>query len=210
MPFVLGVAAALLVGILAGGRIERLTAVKVAWWQAAPVALGLQLLAIYGLPGLDRAALVAVLVGSQLALLVVALRNWRTFGVAVAGLGVAMNLAVMVANGGLMPISPETVAASGRAGSWRIGDGSPGTHLALSKDVIVPLAETRLELLADRFHARMPGRLDVVFSLGDVVLLLGVMAGIVRAMTHDPNTPLEEQHETDAAGRGAYRALATR
>jgi hypothetical protein len=210
MPFVLGVAAALLVGILAGGRIERLTAVKVAWWQAAPVALGLQLLAIYGLPGLDRAALVAVLVGSQLALLVVALRNWRTFGVAVAGLGVAMNLAVMVANGGLMPISPETLAASGRTGSWRIGDGSPGTHLALSKDVIVPVAETRLELLADRFHAGVSKRLDVVFSLGDVVLLVGVAAGIVRAMTHDPNTPLEEHHETDAAGRRARRAFATR
>ena len=53
-------------------------------------------------------------VGSQAALLTIALRNVRVPGAAVAGLGIAMNLAVMLANGGLMPIAPETLAASGR------------------------------------------------------------------------------------------------
>ena len=48
MLFIVGVALALVVGKLAGGRFERLSALGVRWWWAALIALALQVLVIYG------------------------------------------------------------------------------------------------------------------------------------------------------------------
>lgn len=204
MLFVLGVAAALVVGKLAGGRAERLTTLGVRWWWAAPIALLAQLLVVYGPGGLIDAAAVPLIVGSHLVLLAIALRNWRIPGAALAGLGLAMNLTVMIANGGLMPVAPETLARAGRVEPWKIGDGSPGTRVANSKDVILPAADTRLEILADRFWTGLPGRLSILFSAGDVVLLTGVMTLVVRGMTRVPvpdPSPSEEPHDAQRPRR---------
>ena len=204
MLFIFGVAAALVAGKLAGGRAERLTGLGIRWWWAAPIALVVQLLVVYGPRELIDPAAVALIVASHVGLLAVALRNWRLAGASIAAVGVAMNLAVMLANGGLMPVAPETLARAGRVEPWKIGDGSPGTRVAQSKDVILPAADTWLEPLADRYWTGLPGRLSVVFSAGDVVLLAGVMFAIVRGMTRAPAgspTPPEEHHDRQPAGR---------
>jgi len=189
MLFVVGVALALVVGRLAGGRIERLTALGARWWWAALIALGLQLLVVYGPRELLDGAAVPLIVASHVALLAVALRNWRLTGAAIAGLGIALNLAVMLANGGSMPVAPETLARAGRVEAWKIGDGSVGTRLAQSKDVILPADQTRLEPLADRYWTHLPGRLSILFSVGDLVLLAGVVTLTVRGMTRIPIPP---------------------
>jgi hypothetical protein len=202
--FIFGVAAALVAGKLAGGRAERLTGLGVRWWWAAPIALLVQLLVVYGPPELVDRAAITLIVASHAALLAVALRNWRLAGATIAALGVAMNLAVMLANGGLMPVAPETLARAGRVEAWKIGDGTPGTRVAQSKDVILPAADTWLEPLSDRYWTGLPGRLSILFSAGDVVLLVGVMFGIVRTMTYaqaGSTTSPEEHHDRQPTGR---------
>jgi hypothetical protein len=123
-----------------------------------------------------------LLVGSQLVLVAVALRNIRRPGLMLAALGAALNLAVIVANGGMMPIAPETLQRAGRIEPWKIGDGSIGTHVARSKDVILRREDTRLEILADRFWTGLPAPLSSVFSVGDVLLLAGISVLVVRTM----------------------------
>ena len=184
MIFLAGIALAVAVGYLAGGRLERVAGLPIAWPWVVPVAFFGQIAAIYGpWPVSDNAVAIPLIVGTHVALLAMGLRNIRVVGMPVAAVGVAMNLAVMLANGGLMPVAPETLQRAGRTEAWKIGDGSPGTRLTQSKDVIRLPEETWFEPLADRFTTGLPGRLSIIFSLGDLVLLAGVAVLIVRTMT---------------------------
>lgn len=178
MLFVVGVALAIAVGKLAGGRADRLVGSGLRWLWAALIALALQTLAVYAPRELVGPAIAPLVVGSQLVLLVVGLRNLRMAGAAIATLGIAMNVAVMLANGGSMPVAPETLAWSGHAEPEAIVAGA-----RYSKDVVLPADQTRLEPLADRYWTHLPWPLDRLFSLGDVGLMGGVAFLIVRGMT---------------------------
>ena len=81
-----------------------------------------------------------------------------------------MNLSVIMANGGFMPIFPEVVSqlAPHAKGTWQVGD-----RLWLSKDIVLPATETRLPWLADRFLLPEWSPRGSAFSLGDVVIALG-------------------------------------
>jgi len=187
--FLTGITAAVIAALLAGGKLDRLSDLRLSYFWLAPVAFALQLLAIYGPEPFSGQLEIPLIVGSHAALLAIALRNLRAAGMAFAAAGLAMNLAVIVANGGLMPIAPETVRMAGRE-AWKVGDGSPGTRVLQSKDVIRAREDTWLEPLADRFWTGLPGRLGVIFSAGDVVLLAGVCTLVVRTMTGPAASPL--------------------
>ena len=182
MLFLSGITLAVLVGFLAGGKLERIGDLRLTWLWIAPVAFVLQLLVVYGAEPFSGQLAIPLIVGSHTALVLVALLNLRTAGMVFAAAGLAMNLAVIVANGGLMPVAPETVRLAGRE-AWKVGDASPGTRVAYSKDIIKAREDTWLEPLADRYWTGLPGRLGVIFSAGDVVLLAGVCTLVVRTMT---------------------------
>ncbi len=112
----------------------------------------------------------AVLVLSQMLLLVFVWVNRKEPGFWLLGLGLGLNFLVIVLNGGLMPISPAMVshlAAGAQAGAWQIG-----ARLWDGKDVVLPLSATRLAWLSDFWT--LPGWVPyrVAFSLGD-----GLIAG---------------------------------
>jgi hypothetical protein len=180
--FLSGLTLAIVFSLLAGGRLERLADLRLSYLWLAPIAFALQLLAVYGPEPLSGELAIPVIVGSHAVLVGIAILNLRAPGMVIAAAGLAMNLAVIVANGGLMPVAPETLRLAGRE-AWKIGDGSPGTRVAHSKDIIRAREDTWLEPLADRYWTGLPGRLGVIFSAGDVVLLAGVCTLIVRTMT---------------------------
>lgn len=112
-----------------------------------------------------------ILVGSQLILLVFVWLNRRQPGFWLLGLGLALNLLVILLNGGYMPISPETVRKiyPGVPDSqWQIGH-----RLGNGKDIVLAVEATRLWFLSDRFTFPEHWNLLVAFSLGDVLIAFG-------------------------------------
>ena len=118
----------------------------------------------------DPLATVA-LIGSQLLLLLFAWINRRHAGFGALGIGVALNLLVIALNGGLMPISPETLGALYPVlpEGWQ----ELGARLGSSKNILLPTSAMHLAFLSDRFLLPIwfPNR--VAFSLGDLFIGIG-------------------------------------
>lgn len=95
--------------------------------------------------------------------------NRRLQGFWLLGLGLLLNLAVIATNGGLMPISPETlVTVQGNMSREFVDSRAYGT-----KNIVLSVENTRLEWLADRFTVPDQLPIQFAFSLGDVFLAAG-------------------------------------
>ena len=175
MILLLAIAAGLLAGLARawhGGRHLASPSLRLVW--LVPVAFVPQWLAFYvpatrKLVSDDLAA--AILVSSQAILLAFAWFNRHQPGFWALGLGLVLNLLVIAFNGGLMPISPDTLSRlvpDAPPGAWRIC-----RRLGSGKDVILPIAATRLWWLGDRFLPPRWFPYQVAFSLGDVFIAGG-------------------------------------
>jgi hypothetical protein len=108
------------------------------------------------------------------------------------GLGLLLNLAVIATNGGLMPITPETLMkVHGNLTEEIINSRDFG-----SKSIVLTAEETQLEWLADRFT--VPDRLPIQFaySLGDLFLVIGAFWALWAggaARHHATSTEVDRQ-----------------
>jgi hypothetical protein len=163
----------LVVGRLTGGRLERLADVRFRW---APLAFGgvvVQLILFFpavaeALAGTASLA-IALYVGSTAAVLVVVVRNIRLTGLPIVALGAGLNLAAILANGGLMPATPEAMAAAGVSPEHGFAAGS------VTSDPALPW-------LVDRFALPSWLPLANVFSVGDVLIGVGIAVAVAAAM----------------------------
>jgi hypothetical protein len=121
----------------------------------------------------DSLAPVALII-SQAGLLVFAAANLNKPGFWLLSLGLALNLLVIVANGGLMPILPETAAAIYPTAP--VGAITAGERLGTGRDIVLTLQQTRLAFLSDRFLVAYGLGHRAAFSLGDVGIALGTTA----------------------------------
>jgi hypothetical protein len=176
----------LLAGRVLGGSLDRLPRAAVRWPWVAAVGLALQLLPVPG-----RWAL-WLLYGSLLLLLGFSAANLRRSGFALILAGLALNLTVIAANGG-MPVDERAIVASGQqdtlAGLVRDGDGVKhrlaGPH-------------TRLLPLGDVIAVAPP--VGQVISVGDVVVDLGIIWFLVAAMRAAPRRRRLPPKPADAGG----------
>ena len=143
----------LLAGWLLGGRLDGLAEIR---FRLAPLAI--------------VALLVQVALFSPLSdgLTVVVVANLRLTGVFLVVAGAASNLAAIVANGGVMPASPEALATVGAA---------IGAH---TNSAVV--AHPSVEPLTDIFATPSWVPFANVFSVGDLLIGVGVAVAIASAM----------------------------
>lgn len=170
MTILYAIPVGLLVGLLLGGRIEGLSALRFRW---APLAIGGLLVQVvlfteFGdhlVGDLDQ----AVYVASTLAVFGAVVRNLTLSGIPLVALGAVSNVVAIVANGGSMPADPAALRLAGFSG--------PGEH---TNSVV--LADPALRPLTDIFAVPAGVPFANVFSIGDVLIGVGIAWAIAAAM----------------------------
>jgi hypothetical protein len=160
------------VGYATGGRLGNVQCAHLrrAWLVGA--ALGLQLVAFSAVGSrLGAGGVVALHLLSYAALLVFAMINLRSLGIAIASLGLVCNALVIAANGGYMPARRAALATAGKLYA--------GASDANSRLIA---AGTRFAFLGDVFALPRGMPLANVFSVGDLLIAAGVALLIVLAM----------------------------
>lgn len=118
-------------------------------------------------------------VGSLLLLTIFAWFNRSEAGFWLLGVGLFCNLIVIASNGGLMPISPATIAQLNLPQDYIDSHVQIGQPFANSKDIVLLQAETWFWWLSDTFV--LPAKwlwwrtTGIAFSLGDVLIALGAI-----------------------------------
>jgi len=162
----------LLVGFATGGRLTHLKSIQMRSAWLVPLALAIQLIAFSRLRDTLGADLVVTghLVSYAL-LLAFVVRNYRVPGLVLAGIGTGLNALAIMLNGGYMPASREALTT---AGVLYGGETSNNSGIAD--------ASTRLSFLGDVFAVPQSVPLANVFSVGDVLIAVGVAWLLAHAM----------------------------
>ena len=170
-------------GYAIGGRLEHLRQVRLRWVPVALVGLAVQIV-LFAAPSGSWPEWVVPLVyeASTLAVFIAVLRNLAIPGVVLIAIGAACNLLAIVANGGWMPADPAALASVG------------GLPAGPSNSIVIP--DPVLQPLTDLFA--LPDWLPFanVFSVGDVLIGLGIAATIALGMRR-PRTAAEDPNEAD-------------
>jgi hypothetical protein len=138
-------------------------------WQVAAAVIGLSVLQaalIVYVPGQSTWQMV-LLILSQIVLILLLLLNHHVPGANVFALGIILNTTVMVANGGWMPVTPETQRFVHPDRPVEVDVKPPS-----SKNIVLPRSETKLWFLSDIIRVTLPWRRNAI-SIGDVLLIVG-------------------------------------
>ena len=165
---------AILVGLLAGrlmgGSLANLGTLQVRWAPLAVIGLMTQVVLFLG-PVTERVGNLGmpIYVASTALVLAVVLRNLRMPGLVLVAVGATSNLLAIVANGGYMPASAAALAMLGK-------DVNPG----YSNSAVMP--SPVLAPLTDIFALPRLVPFANVFSIGDVLIAVGIAIAIASAM----------------------------
>ena len=170
MTILYAIAVGILAGLLLGGRLDGILAMRFRWPFLAIAGLLVQVVLFSELG--DRLAGdlgPAIYVASTVAVLLALLRNVALPGLWLAAVGALSNLAAIVANGGAMPADAAALRLAGFDG--------PGEHTNS-----IMLANPALRPLTDIFAVPAGVPLANVFSIGDVLIAVGVGWALAAAM----------------------------
>jgi hypothetical protein len=175
---ILAVVLGLGIGVATGGKIRRVGEIHLRWWGLALAGLGLQLVPVPSMEAsADRWIAAGLYALSYVVLFVFVMLNARRPGFALLGVGFALNALVIGINGG-MPVSEHALRslAGDRADAAVARLESLGGlrhHLATDDDLLRPIGDV----------IPIPGPVSGVFSIGDLLALIGA-TWVIAAATH--------------------------
>jgi hypothetical protein len=179
MIFLAAALVGVLAGLLCGGRLSNLPSLHLRWLWLIPSALVVQLLIfpfVSERPILPFAT-VSLHVLSYVLLVAFLILNLRVRPLLAVGAGALFNLAAIALNAGHMPASATALARAGytEAAERLLSEGSYGNVLLMSDS-------SRLNILGDWLYLPSWVPFSTAFSLGDVIIMLGIAWLIVRGM----------------------------
>ncbi|GAB6153178.1 DUF5317 domain-containing protein [Desulfosporosinus burensis] len=171
---------ALLISMLSGGKISRLSELVLRGFWLVPLALliqsGVYWAAVRGI-GLGPSWAGPVLdTGSYFLLLIFTVLNRSLPGVRWISLGILLNTLVIGLNGGVMPVDPSFLPEASRNALLE----GQGTHGLMT-------SSTQLSFLADRFYLDLLGFRKQVFSVGDILIDIGIFLLIFKTQKKAPD-----------------------
>jgi len=177
MPILLTAALSVLLAWLRGAPPAELGTIRLRWLALPLVAFGIQLAAFVRFAHIFEGAAFALHVGSLALLVLFLAANLRYRSRIAVAAGVLLNLAVIAANHGYMPVR---VADMQRAGFYDVAatlerDG----HFQKSS---VLDSGTSLWFLGDVLPIPLPNGPDRLISAGDVLIALGTFAFVQEAL----------------------------
>lgn len=152
--------------VIAGGDLRRLSRLEFRYAPLLLFALLVQVVIISVIPEGNEGVKEVVHIGSYLLVFVFLALNVRVPGVWLIGLGALLNFVAIAANGGVMPADADAIRRAGMARD----EGS----FENSQVVENP----RLLILGDRFALPESWPVSNVFSVGDVLIVLGAALGM--------------------------------
>ncbi len=175
---------AIVISLISGGKLSRLGELDLREFWLVPLALliqsGVYWAAVRGI-GLGPSWVSPVLdTGSYFLLIIFTFRNRSLPGMRFISLGILLNVLVIGLNGGVMPVDPSFLPEASR-NALREGQGTHG----------LMTMKTHLSFLADRFYLDIPGLQKQVFSIGDVLLDIGIFFLIFRTMKYKAESESE-------------------
>lgn len=180
---------AVCLGLVRGGNLSNLQFLRLRGYGIVLGAVILQIAVIYlPLPTQTNLPLRVTVLSISFGL--VALFIWLNRalpGMALIGIGFLANWIVILANGGHMPVTIDALAAAGL--DRLVSSADAGTLVFGSKDILLPFDQTRLGFLSDIFVIPPPFPIPSVFSIGDVLIALGMfwlVPGALGARTVAP------------------------
>jgi hypothetical protein len=160
---------------LTGGRLARLADLRLRRTWAVLAALALQVVIVTVAPGGSAALHEGLHVASYALAAMFVVANRRVRGLPLLAAGAASNLLAIVANHGVMPASAHAMRIAGIASS---------AHFSNS----AALAHPRLLALGDVVGVPGPAPLANVLSVGDVVIMAGLLA-VLHLACRSPRPP---------------------
>lgn len=145
--------------------------IRSAWLALLALALQIPLLRAPFGPPEQMVIQKSLFLLSHLLLLLFVWRNWRITGIQILGLGVFYNLLVILANGGYMPITPETLVQINPGST--LSQWPAGFHYGYSKDIILLRQDIILWVMSDILVLPPPFPWPTAFSLGDLLIAAG-------------------------------------
>ena len=172
MIWLLSIAVGLVFGLVAGGKLSNLGKVRFRWpWIVVVVILVRFLVLTTPLNAIEGAQYLYVLALA----VIVAWTAWhlnRVRGIGLISAGAALNLIVILANGGRMPVAPELAT-------------SMGSRTTVGQYTVMG-SQTNLNILGDWIKL---GPIPEAYSVGDVLIAVG-LAIVVFLAIRNP-TPYE-------------------
>ncbi len=139
----------------------------------------------------------AVLAITAVMMVVGIVSNLRLWTMRLLGIGFILNAVVIVANGGLMPATPENYQRIVKDGADDVPIGQSPPH---TKNILLARSDTRLSFLSDTVYISVPS--PNVYSPGDLVLIAGVIAFPLEVTRRSARRRGEDSIEPDSQKTG--------
>jgi hypothetical protein len=170
----------LILGYITKGSLKNIIQRSLYWRWLALTAFIIQILIFSDLPLFSSLPHVIVVIFhyvSYLCLLIFIIRNIKNFGISFVGLGIFFNMLVIFINGGHMPTIPQNLKNTSVGKSAEAINQGEAVHNSAKMT-----SDTLLPWLGDVFYLPSWVPFSNVFSIGDVLIAVGICVYIVMNM----------------------------